>query len=284
MITTWLTGNISDQLFRLAICRTVAEKNNYKYGVNKKTSHDYFGGIEQMTFFEDINYGEENHMEYGETLPDVDNIWEEKREVHDGYNFHPFQPDIFDVSPNTHITIFCGQDANYLNKEKVAKWYAVKEEVIRESQQLLRVANIELDENLCILSARGGEYRGVPSLFLGHNYWDKAMQIMSKRNPQMKFIVITEDPQFYKTFFDIPVMHFSCATDWWIINNCKNIIAANSGFNILPTWLNKNNPYVVAPYLWANHNYGGEEEWANSNMRSWGCFNFMNREGDIVNI
>jgi hypothetical protein len=281
MITTWLTGNISDQLFRLAICRTVAEKNGYKYGVNKITSHDYFGGKEQMIFFKDINYGEENHMQYGEILPDTDNIWEEKREPHGHYTYHPFQPDIFNITPNTHITIYCGQDANYLDKEKCAKWYAVKDEVIKESKRLLESANIKLDDDTCIVSARGGEYRGVPSLFLTHNYWDRAIKIMRDKNPNMKFICLTEDPEFYKSFFDFPVLHFSCHTDWWAINNCKNAIVANSGFNMFPIWLNTNNPFVIAPYLWANHNVGAEEEWANSNMRSWNCFTFMDREGKI---
>jgi hypothetical protein len=282
MLTTWLSGNVSDHMIRYAICRTVAEKNSYKYGINKVTSHDYFGGIEQMTFFKDINYGKENHMQYGEVLSDTDNIWEEKRELHDGYNFHPFQPDVFDVTPNTHITIFCGQDASYLEKEKCAKWFAIKDDVAKESELLLKNAGIKLDDDTCLISARGGEYRGIPSLFLTHNYWDKAMDLMSQRNPKMKFICLTEDPEFYKTFFNIPVLHFSCQTDWWAINNCKNAIVANSGFNIFPIWLNRNSPYVIAPYLWANHNYGTKEAWANSNMRSWGCFNFMDRDGNIV--
>jgi hypothetical protein len=281
MITTWLTGNISDQLFRLAICRTVAEKNGYKYGVNKITSHDYFGGKEQMIFFKDINYGEENHMQYGEVLSDTDNIWEEKREPHGHYTYHRFQPDIFDITQNSHITIYCGQDANYLDKNKCSEWYAAKDDVAEESKRLLELANIELDDNTCIVSARGGEYRGVPSLFLTHNYWDKAINVMLDKNPNMKFICLTEDPEFYKQFFNFPVLHFSCQTDWWAINNCKNAIVANSGFNIFPIWLNKNNPFVIAPYLWANHNMGNEEEWANSDMRSWKCFTFIDREGKI---
>ncbi len=282
MLSTSLSGNISDHIVRYCICRTVAERNNYQYGINKVTSHDYFGGIEQMTFFKDINYGLENHTPYGELPEGTKYVWEEKREMHDGYNYHPFQPDIFDVPEDTKLVIYCGQDAKYLQKEKCAKWLEVKDDIVELSKLLLNNAGIELDDDLCLLSARGGEYRSVPSLFLTYNYWDKAMKLMLDKNPKMKFLVLTEDPEFYRNFFNVPVMHFSCQTDWWAINNCKNAIVANSGFNIFPIWLNKNNPFAIAPYLWANHNFGDNEEWANSDMRSWGCFNFMDREGNII--
>jgi hypothetical protein len=281
MLNIDLTGGVSDQMIRYAICRSVSEKTGYPYGINKVASHDHYNGVGEMTFFQDIDYGLPTNVGYGELPKGTDNVWREEREFYSGYNYHPFQSDIFDVTPNTKLVIYCGQDARYLIKERVAKWFAVKDEVAQESQKLLLNTEIELDDNLCIISSRGGEYRGVPSLFLTHNYWDKAINLMLKKNPKMKFICLTEDPEFYKTFFYFPVLHFSCQTDWWAINNCKNAIVANSGFNIFPIWLNKNNPYVIAPYLWANHNYGGNEEWANSNMRSCGCFSFMDRDGNI---
>jgi hypothetical protein len=282
MLNIDLTGGVSDQMVRYAICRSVSEKTGYPYGINKVASHDHYNGAGEMTFFQDIDYGLPTNVEYGELPEGTDNVWEEEREFYSGYNYHPFQLDIFDCTPNTKFVVYCGQDSRYLIKERVAKWFAVKQEVAEESQKLLSNAGIELDDNLCVVSARGGEYIGVPSLFLTHNYWDKAINLMLQKNPKMKFVCLTEDPEFYKTFFDFPVLHFSCQTDWWTINNCKNAIVANSGFNIFPIWLNKNSPYTIAPYLWANHNRGGYEEWANSNMRSWNVFTFIDRDGNIT--
>lgn len=106
MLSTSLSGNLGDNLIRYAICRSVAEKNNYKYGINPIVNYDYYGGKEQMYFFKDINYGESNNTPFGELPPETNNVWEEKREFHQGYNFHPFQPDIFDVSPNTKLVIY----------------------------------------------------------------------------------------------------------------------------------------------------------------------------------
>lgn len=282
MLSIDLTGNCGDQIMRYCICRSVAEKNNYKYGINPVTSNDYYNGQGQLYFFKDINYGEPNNTPFNQLPPETDNVWEEKREFHQGYNYHPFQSDIFDVSPNTKLVVYCGQDADYLDKEKVSLWLEIKDEYAEESKKLLKEAGIELDKNTCVINCRGGEYKSVPSLFLTHNYWDKAIALMKQKNPNFKFIVVTEDLEFYKTFFSLPVYHFNIHTDYYILNNAKNIIASNSGFGIFPIWTNKNNPYVISPYLWANHNFGEEEEWANSNMRSWNTFTFMDRDGNIV--
>jgi hypothetical protein len=285
MINVDLTGNVSDHIIRYCICRSVAEKNNYKLGINPIASHDYYGGKEQMYFFSGIDYGESINTPYGVLPKGIANVWEEKRERHAGYNFHPFQPDIFDVPDNTKLVIYCGQDSNYLIKEKVKEWLQIKEEYIKDAERLLDEAGIELNENICIINARGGEYRGVPSLFLRHEYWENAIQLMKQKNPDIKFIVVTEDLDFYKhyePFSGFPIYHFGTNTDYYILNRAKNLIVSNSGFGIFPVWLNENNPYAIAPYLWANHNFGKEEEWANSNMRSWGCFTFIDRKGDIV--
>ena len=276
MISIDLTGNCGDQMMRYAICRSVAEKNNYDFGINKITSHDYYGGKEQMYFFKDLDYGLPSNTPYGELPPGTDNIWEEKRELHQGYNFHPFQPDIFDVSANTKLVIYCGQDAQYLDKEKIQQWFTIDDKFSQESDILLKINKIKLDENTCVINCRGGEYRSVPSLFLTHNYWDKAIEVMRKRNPDFEFIVVTEDPEFYKTFFDFPVYHFNIHTDYYIVNNAKNLILSNSGFALFPAWNNKHNPYILAPYLWANHNDGND--WASSDIWTFE-YKFLDKDG-----
>jgi hypothetical protein len=44
MITTNLTGNLGNHMWQYAVCRTIAEKKGYEWGINSTTSHDYFGG------------------------------------------------------------------------------------------------------------------------------------------------------------------------------------------------------------------------------------------------
>ena len=282
MITTDLTGNIGDHITRYLLCRTVAERNNYEWSINKKTSHDYYNGTEQMNFL-DIDYGLPNNTPYGRRPEGVINIWEEKVEHHGTYDYVPYQPDVFDVPDNTKLVIKCAHDANYYDKDKVTKWLKIKDDSVEEYNRILLSNNINLeDENLCILNCRGGEYRGVPSLFLEENYWKNAVDNMSLRNPKMKFMVVTEDPEYFKKVFDFPVMHISIGCDYYIVNNAKNLIISNSAFGIFSSWTNQNNPYVIAPKYWARHNVS-DGYYANSDMESFG-WNFMDRNGALDKI
>jgi hypothetical protein len=261
----------------------VAEKNNYKYGINPIVTHDYFGGKEQMYFFEDINYGEVNNTTYGELPPETNNIWEEKREFHDGYNYHPLQLDIFDIPDNTKLVIYCAQDPRYFDKNKIRQWLKIKNNNVIDCEKILKNNNIELDNNLCVISARGGEYRGIPDLFLRKRYWEDAINHMLHKNQKMRFICITEDPEFFKDYFDFPVYHFNICCDYHIVNHAKNLIISNSGFGLFPTWLNEEANNIIAPKFWARHNIG---KWASSSIWEFGKdnnWNFLDKDGKLFN-
>ena len=281
MLSIDLTGNISDHMIRYAICRSVAEKKGYQWGINSVASHDYFGGKEQMYFFEDINYGLSIDTPYGQMPDGVNNIWEEKTEHYPDYDYHPYQQDIFDIPDWTKIVIYCGQDPRYFEKEKIEKWFAIKSEYVQLSEKTLKDNNIELDENLCIMNARGGEYIGIRSLFLNFDYWQHAMAQMLKINPKMKFAFVTEDPDFYRRYASCPVYHFGIATDYYIVNHAKNLILSNSGFGILPTWTNKNVQNIIAPRYWSRHNistgyFPNSDIWRFGLEQGW---KWMDREG-----
>jgi hypothetical protein len=78
---------------------------------------------------------------------------------------------------------------------------------------------------------------------------------------------------------DIPVFHFGIGMDYYMISQAKNLILSNSSFAILPTWLNKNKPYVIAPRYWARHNVS-TGYWANSDMWTFG-WNYMDKDGEL---
>jgi len=44
MITTDLTGNLGNHLFQYALCRTIAEKRGFEWGVNPVPYGDYYNG------------------------------------------------------------------------------------------------------------------------------------------------------------------------------------------------------------------------------------------------
>jgi hypothetical protein len=266
MISTHLTGNFGDQFVRYALARTVAEKNGYSWGINKNVVGDYLGGKTQLDFF-NLDYGFPNDADYNSAPPTTKAIWIENSIRYATHNFYEFQPDVFSVADDTHLRIYCGQDARYYEKEKLRKWFSLDENIIKQIEEGLYANRIILDENMTIINCRGGEYRGVPDLFLQQIYYDRAIDYILKKNPKMKFMVITDDVEYYKKVFVYPVYHFTILGDYYIVNHAKNLIISNSGFALFPVWLNENKPNVIAPKHWARHNIG---VWANSSVWTFG--------------
>ena len=58
MITTNLTGNFGNHMWQYSVCRAVAEKLGYEWGINPVPSYDYHNGMNQM-YFMDVDFGKE---------------------------------------------------------------------------------------------------------------------------------------------------------------------------------------------------------------------------------
>jgi hypothetical protein len=284
MITSSLTGNLGNHMWIYAITRAVAEHNNYEWGFNPSPEFDYLNGYPQMSFM-DIDYGVQHSYSYAETPPWIKHEHHEKYEhietSNDSYDYHPYQPEIFNIKDNTKLYIRCCQDKRYLSdiKEKVKQWFKIKEEKTKIYKSILDKLTINLDENLTILNVRGGEYKPIKNLILPETYWQNAMKIMRERNSKTKFLCVTDDVTYANNllYHKIPVIHESIGFDYYLINNAKNLILSNSSFAIFPAWLDNNNPYVIAPFGWARYNTT-DGYWANSDMWTF-PWHFLDREG-----
>ena len=253
MITADLTGNIGNHLWIYAITRLAAEHNNYDWGFNRVPSHDYHGGSNQMDFM-NIDFGREHHASWDIMPEGVDKIWKEKYitysyENGDSVDFHPFQPDVFNIENGTKLVIGCCQNEQYIKdkKEDIQKWFEIKDEKILDYLAILEKNNIVLDDNLCVINVRGGEYKGIPNVLLVQKYWDDAINHFLEKNPHMEFLVITDDVVYAKSIFNFPIAHYSIGMDYYIINHACNLILSNSSFALFPTWLNEQHPFVIAP-------------------------------------
>lgn len=284
MIYSPLTGNMSDNLKSYLLTRIIAEKNGWDWGINPHPEFDYYGGKSQLDFF-DIHYGNQHNFKYSETPPWILNIWEEKATMieHAGerLSFYDYQPDIFDQPNGTKFIIKSAQDARYYQdyKEKIQKWLVIKEENQHQYEKWLTDNGIILDEDLCVFSIRGGEFKGVPNLILPKEYWQNARRKMKEYNPNLRFLIVSDDPQYAGALFNytIPVMHHSIGCDYFVLANCKNLVLSNSGFGIFPAWLNKNNPLIIAPRHFARYNTG---VWCSGNIWTFG-FAFLDKDGEL---
>lgn len=110
-------------------------------------------------------------------------------------------------------------------------------------------------EPICVINFRGGEYVGIPDLFLPQDYWDRAIDGMIENDPEIRFLVVTDDIVTAKKFFpNFEITH--SRDDWRLIRYADHLILSNSSFAILPALLNENDPYIIAPKFWAGHNKG----------------------------
>ena len=283
MISTNLTGNLGNHMWQYAVCRTIAEKLGYEWGINPNPSHDYFGGKSQMTFM-NVDFGRpvENIIhEYHE-------LWKTIRHV-DEVNITMLNESLYQIKDNTIMLGHNGakggiyQSEDYLidRKSDIEKWFEIKNEFKLEYDSILSNMDIVLDDNLCVINFRGGEYRGIPNVLLRKEYWRDAINHMKQYNPNMNFLLITDDIACANSFMPFPIkaVHIDVGFDYYVVNQAKWLIISNSTFGWWAAWLNKNANKIIAPKYWARHNVS-DGYWATGDAYT-RCFTYMDRGANL---
>jgi len=163
----------------------------------------------------------------------------EKKVVENGVDIRSYDPE-FNFIKN--YTIIDGefQDERY--------WEHREHEV----DNWLTTQKLDVDNNVCVIGFRGGEFSLYPDLFLTKDYYDEAITEMRKINPNMRFEVHTDDENLAKKCFpEFKVIH-DIGLNWRSMRYAKYAIIANSSFFILPRWLNKG--LTIAPRYWGRRN------------------------------
>ena len=118
----------------------------------------------------------------------------------------------------------------------------------------LRTEPLDIPDYTCVIGFRGGEFSLYPDLFLGRDYYERAMDLMVEKYGIKKFEVHTDDPVLAKEFFgDVPVVN-NPEINWRSMRWARYAIVANSSFFILPRWLN--GVATIAPRCWGRRNMG----------------------------
>ncbi|MCI5585200.1 MAG: glycosyl transferase [Lachnospiraceae bacterium] len=156
-------------------------------------------------------------------------------------------------------------------REEIRQWLKVKPEYdCYEYSQ----------DDLCILHLRCTDYMDCPELFVKKSYWKQGMANMRKLNPNMRFMIITNDvKEANKILPDIPAFNFELAKDYSIIKNAKYLLLANSSFTYFPAFTSETVKYIIAPKYWARHNVS-DGYWA-SEQNIYTGFHYQDRKGRI---
>lgn len=221
-------SGLGNQLHRYVAVRVLAEEKGYEFNMFGKQR---FKGASFMN----LEFG-------GYTNEDVLNKeFNEKKVVENGVDIRGYDPEINFVEDNT---IIDGefQDPRYF------------EHRLDDIQEWLKVKTLDVPEDVCVIGFRGGEFVGVPDLFLTKDYWEDAIAEMLKINPNMKFEVHTDDRHTAERMFPDFVVIQDIEINWRSMRYAKYAIIANSSFYILPRLLSGG--ITIAPRGWARRNLG----------------------------
>ena len=283
MVTTNLTGNLGNHMWQYSVCRVVAEKLGYEWGVNPSPTHDYHRGMNQM-YFMDVDFGIFPEGDFN----DFHEKWLTYKHV-DDVNITMLDKRVYEIPDWTRLIgdngAFGGiyQSEDYLidRKKDIVEWFKIKDVYKNEYDKKLIDLGITLDENTCVINFRGGEYKSIPNVILRIEYWKNSVEHIKNINPNMNFIVITDDPNTANRYipYGFKTFHVDIGFDFYVVNNAKNLIISNSTFGWWAAWLNTKCNITIAPKYWARHNVS-DGYWATGDSYTRG-FTYMDREGKL---
>jgi hypothetical protein len=246
-----------NQLWVYAAIRSLAEKLNIDYSL---LSSSRFKG----SAFLDLPFGSMGGITSAkiphERFPgDTKYYLQEELCREAKFNFDISGPDrrLLNLESNTFIDGNL-QSLTYIReyREKIQNWFHVEGESF----------------DGCVINFRGGEYKGISNVFLPKKYYLAAIEMMKETNPQMKFLVVTDDEKKAREYFpEYPIVssggvkiyfhriyvspHSSLiGRDFRILQNAKYLILSNSSFSWWGAWSSQTVKRVIAPKFWAAHN------------------------------
>ena len=226
-------SGLGNQLFRYTATRVRATDLGVDWGM---TYHADGSGKE-------ANFKGQSFMDidWGKKWPNdsIPNLWSEKKVVENGVDIRGYDPEFNFIQDHTVIDGEFQDERYWVHREK-------------EVDEWLKVEPIDIPDDVCVIGFRGGEYSIYPDLFLPYHYWEEAMEIMKKINPNMKFEIHTDDPKLAEQLFHRFKIIHDIGINWRSMRYAKYAIIANSSFYILPRWLR--NGVTIAPRYWARHN------------------------------
>ena len=251
-------AGLGNQIWRYVCCRVFAENLGYEWGV----SHPGWRGP-----FLNIDWGKEVTLNVEE---DSDfRVGEFKYYYKERFDHHKNAPGCIGYPDSKFLEL---PDHTYINgtfqrmsyieehREKICSWLTYDNKVTDYSS-----------DNICVIQLRGGDYTTGHSM-LTPQYYQMAMERMKENNPDIQFVIVTDDPSTASKYLPgIPVVGSAVSEekdpdqknigwykypggpvgiDYSILNTAKYAIISASTFAFLPIWTNNDLINVIAPKYW----------------------------------
>ena len=275
--TELLAGQgLGNQLFCYITTRCIAMDNQLPYSIlGQETVANNIHSNCGM-YFMDLDYGipsfKENYKQVYYEKEDRIYIGNSKHDLTHGCYITGVDDALLHPSDDTLLVGNMQAEVYYLkHKDEIRQWLKVKKEY--DCMEFSR-------DNLCILHLRCSDYLDCPELYLRKKYWKDGIRNMKKINPNMEFMIITNDvKEAGKLLPDIPAYNFDLAKDYSILKNAKYLLLSNSSFAYFPAFTSTTVQYILAPKYWARHNVSNGY-WA-SEQNIYEGWHYQDRKGNI---
>ena len=252
-------AGLGNQIWRYVCCRAFAEHLGYEWGV----SHPGWRGP-----FLNIDWGKEVNLNVEEDS-DFQMVEGFKHYYKERFDHHKRAPGCIGIPDNKFYSL---PDNCYINgtfqrmsyieehRNKICTWLTYDDKVTDYAS-----------EDYCVIQLRGGDYTTGHSM-LPPQYYQMAMERMKENTPDIKFVIVTDDPGTASQFLPgVPIVGSAVSEekdqyqkniswykypggpvgiDYSILNTAKYAIISASTFAFWPVWTNKDLANVIAPKYW----------------------------------
>jgi hypothetical protein len=224
-------SGLGNQLHRYVATRVLALDKSYDFSIINA------GGFKGYRFMK-LDMGIPNDMDFTIEEPAQKVIPYTPLRQWNEWNKEVYDPDFNFVEDHTII------DGNFEDP----KYF---EHRLPEIKEWLKTEPLDIEDDVCVIGFRGGEYYTVPELGLPKEYYDRAIEIMKSKGIT-KFEVHTDDPELARQFFPDYKITRDISLNWRAVRYAKYAIIANSSFYVLPRLLNGG--LTIAPRYWSRYN------------------------------
>ena len=269
---------LGNQFWVYAVIRSLAETHGYEFG---------FLGTEKFKgkWFE-LDFGKHN-PESSTRFPEpripagFNRYYLEEKIVHSsGADISPLDPAVAEVKDGTFLDGSFQSEKYFRDPDRVRGWFRPSGAV----------------RDLCVINIRGGEFKGVPELFLGRRYYELAVAEIQHRFGDVAFEIVTDDAKLARSWFPNFPVHSSGGVkrfhggyylhpksdrirmDFERLQTARYLIIGNSSFSWWGAYTNPFAEFTLAPKFWARYNTS-DGYWSNGDSLTSGWHYLSRDEG-----
>ena len=260
MLIIRIIGGLGNQMFQYAYAKALQQKGyKVKIDISAFDTYKLHGGYQLDKFDLDLEAAAKEEIKSfykKDIVSQILNRLNIKNTIIKE-NGLAFKKRLLKPSDNTYIQGYFQSEQYLSNLDNINEIFTINKEISNYSKDIKKLI---LDStNSCSIHIRRGDYIDDPIFEVCEvDYYDKAMNFISKKTTDITYFVFSNDVQWVKEnikadniiYVDSPEPRIP-HEDIYLMSLCTNNIIANSSFSWWGAFLNQNkNKLVIAPKNW----------------------------------